>query len=140
MTLVGQLQTDRGEIRIERRRPGLLVSRTSGHMDVRFADLLIRVSEEEIVLHGVFTHFMDWRDVVGYDSEVRRRCTAWAIAQGAPHPRIAILTSNRLVHMGVSAAALALALTGRSLESHTDPARFQAELRNSEVLGVRRAS
>lgn len=126
METVEQLQTDRGSIVVRRARRGVLVSEASGYMDAPFAEILIEVGTRENALVPGFAHFMDWREVTGYTSEGRRRCTNWALQQRAPYPRLGILTSSKLVHMGVSAAAVALAVVHRELESFTDPAAFRA--------------
>lgn len=94
---------------------------------------MIEVSDTGIAEFGGFAHFMDWSAVTGYDSVVRKRCTDWALAQTRPYPRYCILSSNKLVGMGVSAAAMALAITGRSLESFTDPHRFAVAVRQAEA-------
>lgn len=121
-----KLETERGAIVVSRARLGVLVSEASGYMDAAFADILIELGTAENRRVPGFVHFMDWRDVTGYQSEGRRRCTDWALTQRAPYPRLGILTSSKLVHMGVSAAAMALAVVQRDLESFTDPAKFRA--------------
>ncbi|MFK7992011.1 MAG: hypothetical protein AB8I08_38695 [Sandaracinaceae bacterium] len=126
MEVVEQLETERGRIVVRRARPGVLVSEAGGYMDAPFADMLIQVGTHENDLVPGFVHFMDWREVTGYTSEGRRRCTNWALRQQAPYPRLGILTSSKIVHMGVSAAAMALAVVHRELESFTDPAAFRA--------------
>ncbi len=126
---LAEVETERGRMTVARVAAGILHSSASGVLEPPVADALIPILEAEIAAgHPDFEHFMDWRHVTGYASEVRVRLTAWAMSASAPYPRLHILVANRMVHMGVSAAALALALAGRHLASYTSAAAFDAEL------------
>ena len=129
MIRVEEFETERGTFVAWRHGPGLVASVATGHMEVEVARALIRIGEAERRRHPErFVHFLDWREVTGYSSEGRKLCTEWALRQKPPYPELHIVTSHRLVNMGVSAAGLALAVAGRKLESYQSHTQFTAAL------------
>ncbi len=109
------METDRASIRILRQGPALLSSVSTGFMPLEIAELLIRIGDEEADRAGRgLVHFLDWRAVTGYDGEGRKRCTAWALRRH-PSPELHILSSHRLVRMGLSAASMMLAVAGKRI-------------------------
>ena len=127
---IAEYRDERGEIVVHQHVPGVLSSRASGFLTMGIAKLLIDVADRQSAMtrRGV-VHFMDWRDVTGYDSEGRTLCTNWAV-RTKPSPELHILSSARLVRMGVTAAAMLLTVAGRdmALRSYEALAVFERAL------------
>ncbi|MEM9068344.1 MAG: hypothetical protein AAGE52_07545 [Myxococcota bacterium] len=130
MEVVAECETDRGSLRVFRVAQGLLRSTATGHMALDFAHALVRVGEAEWRAAGGLVHFLDWSAVTGYEAGGRKLCTDWALKRS---PELHVLTSHRIVHMGVSTAALALAVTGRKLYSYVERIRFEDALATRSV-------
>ena len=127
--VISEEATGRGRLVVRRVRPGVLHSVASGHMCRSLVEVLVHAAETEMrASPDGIEHFLDWSEVGSYDSEARVLATKWALAQKPPHPRLHIVTTGRLVNMGVAAASLTLQLAGRPLHAYTSSNTFASRL------------
>lgn len=69
--------------------------------------------------------FADFSQMSSYDSGSRRAMTQWCIDHRDQVACVHVLSSNRIVRMGVATAAMALSLVGLSLHSHESANSFR---------------
>lgn len=75
--------------------------------------------------------FHDWYTMTGYQSQVRIEWTKWAVRRRERIQCVRILVGSRIVSMGVSTAAMGLALVGARLVSYSDRSLFESDMRNA---------
>lgn len=80
---------------------------------VRWVDVAIAAGERPLVFH-------DWYDVTGYDPPVRRMLAAWYTRVFHDVQGVYILSSNKIVSMGVSLVSIAMGNVIVSLEGRLD--------------------
>lgn len=116
-----------GSARVEIYRMGhsTLVTRASGHAVVEQIERLMRRSDDLISRVGTIDVVHDWFGITGYDAEVRRRMTPWALRTRAAHRGIHIGTTAGLVRMGVTMVRLA---TGAPIHAYESRAALQVAL------------
>jgi hypothetical protein len=124
---------DRGSASIRRPRPHVehLVAR--GFANVEAVGLILEQRERIVAECGKIALFDDLEGLVGYDSEVRVRLTDWSRANRPKIVAFHILTSSRIVAMGVTVANLAL---GGSIRAHLKRMPFEAALRDEVLRGA----
>jgi hypothetical protein len=79
-----------------------------GHFDVELADRLLAVIERDVARETRCVAFHDWSEMEDYETRARLRLTSWVIKNRQRYDAIHILSSSRLVGMGVTVANLSL--------------------------------
>lgn len=120
-------RTPSDKVCVQRRR-GITVITVVGHLSNNDADELMAELIAIIAREGDLWMFNDWSEMTSYDSLARMRLTAWAVEHRDKIKTITIWSTSPIVRMGVSTAALALALVGVKLESASNRAEFEALL------------
>ena len=113
-------------VRIVRRAapPKIVLTRVTHHATFGMVDRYLRILDVELT-HGPVEIFHDWAGVTGYDTEARRRITAWGSTRGQAITQVHVLLGSKLLAMGISMATVAL---GRDFAVHYDRVRWEASL------------
>jgi hypothetical protein len=128
--------TDRGELRIRRPTPLVLVFIEKGYLDADFAPSIISANDEA-VLGGMRPHiFVDCESLEGYAPPVRTEPTKWLQRNHKRVVRQHMLVRSAVVKMGLSIASLTL---GGIVSGYTDRRAFDAALEDA-VVKTRRPS
>lgn len=114
-----------GQIEVQRVAPGVLLTRMRGHATLDHLEPIRAAVAREVEAGQRPDVFHDWEDMTGYDSAVRVAMADWYREIHDRVGRVHVLTSSRLVAMGVSVVALAV---GARIESHTTRAGFERAL------------
>lgn len=102
-------------------RPGVVVTRVSGHVDVGATHFYTRFVDQELEKHDMIQVFHDWIGIRGFDPDVRFPYRDWANrVQSRVTPTF--LVSSKVLAMALSVTALML---GRELVILTDAAAFR---------------
>jgi Fe2+ transport system protein FeoA len=104
--------------------PNIVLTRVTHHATAGMVDCYLRALEPQLE-HGPVEIFHDWAGVTGYDTEARRRMTAWGSTRGQAITHVHLLLGSKVLAMGVSVASLAL---GRDFAVHYDRVRWEASL------------
>lgn len=126
---LGVVSTPSGVLTLYNPAHGTSLLVMTGRMDAEHADAIIELGEAMIATQaGPHASFHDYWGLLGYDTAARTRLTGWGRARRARVPEVQVLTSSKLVAMGVATAGLALSLVGTRLESHARPEGFESAL------------
>jgi hypothetical protein len=125
-----RLSDDRALVTLRRPAPYVELLRGEGYVGAEFAREILE--SREMILHacGKIALFDDLQDVTGYDSEVRLQLTTWSRKNRERIVAFHILTTSKVVQMGVAAASLTL---GGGIKAHTKRRAFETAL--SKVVG-----
>ncbi len=93
---------------LTRPRRSIELLRGEGHATAAFVDAILAQRDTIVAECGEISIFDDLEGVVGYESTVRTRLTAWSREHREQIRDFHILTGSRLVAMGVTVANLAL--------------------------------
>lgn len=128
--------TDRGELRIRRPTPLVLVFVETGYLDAEFAPHIVNANDEA-VLGGMKPHiFVDCESLEGYAPPIRTEPTKWLQRN---HKRVLkqhMLVRSAVVRMGLSIASLTL---GGIITGYTDRQAFDGALEEA-IVSTRRPS
>jgi hypothetical protein len=114
-----------GKIEIERVAPGVVLTRMHGHATIDHLSPIVSAVAVELEAGRRPDVFHDWEGMTGYDSAVRVAMADWYRNVRDRVGKVHVLTSNRLVAMGVSVVALAV---GARIESHASRTSFERAL------------
>lgn len=135
--IVDSVRKSTGSIEVYRVAPGLLRSIVKGHIDKDILRVMIRTRDDEALRSGNgFHYFHGCAAVTSYEPEVRQKATAYMMSLTPPYTEIHVLTTNKLVSMGVSAAMLALRLAGRPFYSHVTPSSFELAFQRKRTVSA----
>lgn len=131
VTLLGTEEhlTPRCSLRLSNPMPGVLITSCSGHLDMVLLEHILRFSTAVYAGQRPVRVFHDWWGLTGYDPEARSRYTTWSIPLMKDTACVHILTSSRVVAMGVTVANLVL----KTLTSHTRREEWEAALASNGV-------
>jgi|GEM_PF-1114102 len=107
--------------------PGVFCVRVEGHYDLEMARFQTEKASEAIA-DGPVKFFIDWEALTTYDSDARTLLTKWCLQHRAHLAEVHILTTFRIVAMGVAVANMAL--SGK-LQAHQEWATFAAAFRDA---------
>ena len=110
-TRVLEVETERGVTEIFRPCPTVIVLRILGHLGLSAARDATDALEREAGGDS-FHMFAEWSALTGYDAAARKHVTEWVIAHRTQVRRSWFCAENRLVSMGISVGAMAVALVG----------------------------
>jgi hypothetical protein len=117
---------ERCEVRREPSAPAVLVFRAQGHLTHAAARWIVAVADDEGPRHDRLLFFHDWEAVTGYDSRARLEITTWAVRNLSQLEGAHMLSTSRLVKMGISVGNLAAGGVG---VLHEDRRSFELALR-----------
>ncbi len=123
-----RLSDERGVITLRRPAPHVELLRGEGYAIAEFAPAILE--SREMILHdcGKIALFDDLEHMTGYDAEVRLQLTTWSKKNRGRIVAFHILTSSKVVQMGVAVASLAL---GGGIKAHTKRRAFDTALGKS---------
>jgi hypothetical protein len=109
----------RGSLKVELRRPRVLLFTATGHADPGLGELFAKTLEEH--LRAAPRHvFIDIANITSYHPDVRSSITRVLLAQHHRVSSLHVFARSRLARMGVAVTSLAV----RGLQSYGDRAKF----------------
>ncbi|MEO8798346.1 MAG: hypothetical protein ABI551_10705 [Polyangiaceae bacterium] len=118
--------TDRGKLILRRPAPHVVVLIATGYGGKDLAAPILALRDMVVQQAGKIALFDDFEKATGYDSELRVKLTDWSRRNAKAMTSHHILTSSKLVAMGVAVANLAL---GATIKAHTSRRAFEEALR-----------
>jgi len=106
-------------------RQDVVVTHAAGYLSIAMAERWISVLEKYFVRGARFRTFHDWWGMTGYDSAARRALTAWVVASASHVASADFLATDRIVRMGITAAAATAALVGLPMHVHAARETFE---------------
>lgn len=132
--MIAKYETDQGSIRVVRPRRGLLRSTVVGHIDTGILDVLMTTRDQEAIASPDDLHyFHDWTQATSYDTAVRIAATEYMLSLPKPYTHVHIVTSSRILNMGVATGSLAMQLAGRPLHAYISLPAFETAYENQVV-------
>ena len=127
-----ELSEERGSLRVSYPVRGVVRTRVTGFGTaepagrlVRWVDVAIAAGEKPLLFH-------DWYDVTGYEPPARRLLAAWYARVFDDVRAVHILSSNKIVSMGVGLVSIAM---GHAIVAHSE----RRELELAVATAVRSA-
>jgi hypothetical protein len=114
-----------GNIEVQRIAPGVVVTRMRGHATADHLPPIVSAVGSELDAGRRPDVFHDWELMTGYDSAVRVAITDWYRGVRDRVGKVHVLTSSRLVAMGVSVVSLAV---GARVETYASRPSFERAL------------
>jgi hypothetical protein len=120
--------SDRGELRIRRPTPLVLVYVETGFLEAGFASIIARAMESSLDAPGKPQFFVDAEGLEGYEPTIRAEASGWLKKH---HGQIAcqhMLVKSRLAKMGLAVVSM---LLGGIIVGHEQRKTFDAALREA---------
>jgi hypothetical protein len=118
----------RGQLEVCLPRATVCVSIVEGHLSAAMAARWIEGVQRHVERGIALDTFHDWERMTGYESAARQALTGWVAGNTRTFRSARFLIANSLVRMGVSAASVAVALAGMTMNATGDRADFEAQL------------
>ncbi|MEP7122532.1 MAG: hypothetical protein ABJE95_16540 [Byssovorax sp.] len=129
--------SNRGELRIRRPTPLVLVYVESGFLEAAFAPLISRAMDATLRTPGKPLFFVDAEDLEGYDATIRAEASDWIKKHGARIATQHMLVKSRLTKMGLAVVSM---LLGGVIVGHDKRRTFDAALREAIFTTQRQAA
>jgi len=118
--------TERGTLVLRRPAPHVVLLIANGHGDKEMAVPILALRDVIVREAGKIAVFDDFEKATSYDSELRVKLTEWSRRNSEAMTAHHILTTSKIVAMGVAVANLAL---GATIKAHTKRPAFEEALR-----------
>jgi hypothetical protein len=122
----------RGEAAVILIRPSIVVIEMAGHVDEEQAQIFVPVAARHLAGSGQFRTFWDLERLVTYDTAVRTLSTKLLLDNRSKVAAVIVLSSSKVVRMGVAMANLAL---GGIIETSRTRVDFEMALRQARGAG-----
>lgn len=118
--------TDHGKVILRRPAAHVVLLIAEGHGSKDMAVPILGLRDQIVREAGKIAVFDDFENASSYDSELRVKMTEWSRKNAKAMTAHHILTTSKIVAMGVAVANLAL---GATIKAHTKRATFEEALR-----------
>jgi hypothetical protein len=126
--------SDRGELRISRPTPLVLLYIESGFLEADFAPLISRAMDITLRAPGLPIFFVDAELLEGYEPSIRTAASQWIKEHSSEITCQHMLVKSRLARMGVAVASM---LLGAVIIGHEK--RFTFDLALKEAIAATRS-
>ena len=120
--------SDRGELRISRPTPLVLLYVESGFLEADFAPLISRAMDITLIAPGKPSFFVDAASLEGYEPSIRTTPSGWIKEHGSQITCQHMLVKSRMARMGLAVAGM---LLGAVIIGHDKRFTFERALKEA---------